>query len=454
VSARLVTLAVLLAVVPAGTASAQSPTYGGGRLQTAALPKTYTPTVGVSLQPRGSQIALRFDTTLRCGRDVFDATGRKLVAFDGGAFSAAGASVGRVAGGRLAFEWTLTGTISGNEANGTLRISGVRRGSGRRRACSAKPTRPFTARLAAAPGGAPAQPLPRGLYVGTSSYEIVDRLQAPVVIRASKDARKVSARWTIAAKCRRGPRQLLVNLTPPTRVRADGSLARSERFAVRYTDALVRYRTRFAGRFRADGATGTLRLRARVFTRGGKRLRTRCDSGTRTWNAAFADDTPTPITGPSIPPPPNSPAEPRQPAIGAWSLRMTSDAGDYIGQGQSWTHGPSTDTLRVWGSPTLVRLYLTNAEGWWDANVAAPPGAQLAAGATYENAHRFPFNDGSPGFDLGGYGRGCNESTSRFTVDRISFDPDGTLRTFQVTFEQHCEHAQPALRGTWTFNAA
>ena len=76
---------------------------------------------------------------------------------------------------------------------------------------------------------------------------------------------------------------------------------------------------------------------------------------------------------------------------------MTSDAGDYIGQGQTWTHGPTTDTLRAWGSPSLVRLYLTNAEGWWDGNFAAPPGQTLKAGSTYENAHRYPFNDNSPG---------------------------------------------------------
>ena len=444
------TLAVLLALGLAGDASAQ--TFGGGRLQTAALPKSYDPTVGISLQPRGSQIALRFDTTLRCGKEVFDATGRKVVAFDGSSFSAAGASIKRVARGRLAFEWTLSGTVAGNAASGTLRIVGVRRTSGRNRACAAKPTRAFEARLATPPTGAAAQPRSRGLYLGTSSYEIVDRLQAPVVIRASQDARKVTARWTIAAKCRRGARELFVNLTPPTRVRTDGSFGRSERFAVRYVDALVRYRTRFAGRFAGEGASGSLRLRARVFSRSGKKLRTRCDSGTRTWNVAPAG---TGATAPAPTPAPTTPTgEPRQPVPGAWSLRMTSDAGDYIGQGQTWTHGPTTDTLRAWGSPSLVRLYLTNAEGWWDGNFAAPPGQTLKAGTTYENAHRYPFNDNSPGLDVGGYGRGCNESTSRFTVNQLAFDPDGTLRTFQVTFEQHCEHAQPALRGTWTFNAA
>lgn len=67
---------------------------------------------------------------------------------------------------------------------------------------------------------------------------------------------------------------------------------------------------------------------------------------------------------------------------------------------------------------------------------------------------RAPVPHASPGLDVGGYGRGCNESTSTFTVDELAFDPDGTLRTFKVRFEQHCEHMQPALRGTWTFHAA
>ena len=132
---------------------------------------------------------------------------------------------------------------------------------------------------------------------------------------------------------------------------------------------------------------------------------------------------------------------------------MTSDAGDYIGQGQTWTHGPQTDKLtpgaaRRSCASTYQRRGLVGRQLRRAARPAAHPGT------TYENAHRYPFNDNSPGLDVGGYGRGCNESTSRFTVDQLAFDPDGTLRTFQVTFEQHCEHAQPALRGTWTFHAA
>lgn len=282
---------VLVGAIAEAAAAAQQPaTYGGGTLASASPPKRYQPTVGVSLQPRGDRIAVRFDTSVLCGRDTFDVVGRRVVPLNRGAFSARGASVKRIEGGRLEFAWKLSGGLTSAGAFGDLHVVGVRRVFGRKRTCAAKPDRPFEAHAAGPPAGGPARPEPRGLYAGTSTYQIVDRLQAPVILRASNDARKVAARWTIGAKCRRGPRQQFVNLTPASRVRADGTFGRTERFSVRSTDALVRYRASFAGRFATEGATGTLRLRARVYNRRGTRLRTRCDSGRRTWNAATATD--------------------------------------------------------------------------------------------------------------------------------------------------------------------
>ena len=263
-----------------------------------------------------------------CGRDVFDVVGRRTVPFDGTTFSLRGASFQPVARGRLAFEWTFNGKISGGSATGTLHVVGVRRISGRARRCTEKPNRAFEARVAGAPAGGPARPQPRGFYAGTSSYEIVDGIPAPVMLRATKDARKVTARWTMAAKCRRGPRESFVNLTPAARVGTNGGFARKERFSVRYADALVRYRTTFAGRLRTDGATGTLRLRARVYNRGGTKLRTRCDSGVRTWNAApAAAGGAAPAAGGTAPTP--TPAPSTLPASSGVS--MTSDR-DYSRQ--------------------------------------------------------------------------------------------------------------------------
>ena len=92
--------------------------------------------------------------------------------------------------------------------------------------------------------------------------------------------------------------------------------------------------------------------------------------------------------------------------------------------------------------------------GTWYGEFEAPTGQQLEAGRTYDGARRYPFNDDAPGLSISGEHRGCNELSGTFTVNRIEFDAAGTLRAFEVTFEQHCEHMAPALRGTWTFAAA
>jgi hypothetical protein len=55
---------------------------------------------------------------------------------------------------------------------------------------------------------------------------------------------------------------------------------------------------------------------------------------------------------------------------------------------------------------------------------------------------------------LSGMGHACNYVTATFTVEVVSYDAVGNLNRFRVSFEDHCEHAEPALRGTWDFTAA
>jgi hypothetical protein len=133
---------------------------------------------------------------------------------------------------------------------------------------------------------------------------------------------------------------------------------------------------------------------------------------------------------------------------------MSSEPGDYIGAGRSWSHGPP-ETIRVSGTRELVSFSIDTADGlWWSGDFASGPGRTLVSGTTYAGATRYPFNDGTPGLSISGMGRGCNELSGTFTVDQIAFDPDGTLRTFRVRFEQRCEHFMPPLRGTFAFAAA
>lgn len=131
------------------------------------------------------------------------------------------------------------------------------------------------------------------------------------------------------------------------------------------------------------------------------------------------------------------------------SLTMTSDEGDYIGQGRQWSYDTSAHDVfdsTSTGRTIQVGLQAANAD-WWYLNLAAPEGQTLAAGA-YDSATRYPFQGpGAPGLDVSGNGRGCNTLTGSFTVTEVTFGPFGALESFAADFVQHCEGGEPALRG-------
>jgi hypothetical protein len=92
--------------------------------------------------------------------------------------------------------------------------------------------------------------------------------------------------WQARMRC--GPKAVLivVNLTPPTRIAADATFRRRERYSIRYRDGSVdRYRVMFRGRLLADGAAGTLRAPMQTSKPGASFFPR--DSGTRRWTAAF-----------------------------------------------------------------------------------------------------------------------------------------------------------------------
>jgi hypothetical protein len=140
---------------------------------------------------------------------------------------------------------------------------------------------------------------------------------------------------------------------------------------------------------------------------------------------------------------------------GTTAVTMTSDAGDYIGQGQTWTYSlPHGDQIGMGGGRSYAGFGVNGANGdWWGADFVPASGDILVAGETYPNATRYPFNGSGPGLDVSGMGRGCNTLTGSFTVNSATFAPDGTLKTASISFVQHCEGAPPALHGTFSFRA-
>ncbi|MFJ3228089.1 hypothetical protein ACIPJS_32720 [Streptomyces sp. NPDC086783] len=128
------------------------------------------------------------------------------------------------------------------------------------------------------------------------------------------------------------------------------------------------------------------------------------------------------------------------------SYAWTSDPGDYIGQGAHLTHTGATSTfaLRPWGDG--VQYDVSGRREYVTALLTPPTGERLEAGRTYR-AERGS-GEGVAGLDVYGNGRGCNTTTGEFTVTKLARDDDGTVTALAATFVQHCEGAEPALRGT------
>lgn len=139
---------------------------------------------------------------------------------------------------------------------------------------------------------------------------------------------------------------------------------------------------------------------------------------------------------------------------GHTTWQMTSQPGDYIGGGQSWSYTPSTATITASGDATHVHVGVdTPTGGWWDADLESANGVALTAGTTYTGATRYPFNaTAEPGLSVTGMGRGCNTVTGRFAIYEIAFS-GGKLSAFSATFEQHCEGGTAALFGSLAWKA-
>src|SRR6185436_6284888 len=96
----------------------------------------------------------------------------------------------------------------------------------------------------------------------------------------------------------------------------------------------------------------------------------------------------------------------------------------------------------TWSSSMLSSRYDSNGfpadSIWWILSLSSGDGSPLAVG-TYANAARWPFNDGQPGLDFSGSGRGCNQLSGRFSILELQTDSSGVLTKLAVDFEQHCE---------------
>lgn len=174
-----------------------------------------------------------------------------------------------------------------------------------------------------------------------------------------------------------------------------------------------------------------------------------CEGGTA---ASFGEISLVAPFGPAPPAPPPPPAPP-SPTPATTTFTYVSDAGDYIGGGQTATYTVANAAISAITSNAARHLTVSVNLGFpngWTLNLDAPIGQRLVAGI-YAGATRYPFQSPvAPGLDFSGMGRGCNTLTGQFVIYEIQYGPGDTIERLRATFEQHCESAVPALRGDVT----
>ena len=127
-------------------------------------------------------------------------------------------------------------------------------------------------------------------------------------------------------------------------------------------------------------------------------------------------------------------------------LAMSSQQGDYIGQGRQYLTTLSDGAFGLSNSANVVSFFINNGDGW-TTDFAGPTTTRLGLG-DYENAQRYPFQPaGTPGLSVYGAGRGCNTLTGNFQVLKAGYNSSSVLQSFSANFEQHCEGSTPALFG-------
>lgn len=153
-----------------------------------------------------------------------------------------------------------------------------------------------------------------------------------------------------------------------------------------------------------------------------------------------------------------------QPPQSVTETSLTSDVGDYVGQGQNYHYpsGVGTYMLDVQdqsgdGLTDWVNIGFGNTVDHWNFIFSSRRTGRALTPGFYDNATGYTGTGTSPGLGVFGNGRSCSQTTGSFTVHQAEYNYVGSsiqLVRFAATFEQHCEGLAPAFYGTVYYNYA
>lgn len=127
---------------------------------------------------------------------------------------------------------------------------------------------------------------------------------------------------------------------------------------------------------------------------------------------------------------------------------LESDEGDFIGEGGSRLFTAANSAIRVSSAGVERRARVeVGDDHYWGGEFYAMSSVPRLMPGFYSGVFGAPLhNPAKGGLSWSGDFRACNDLWGWFVVDNVTYSGD-ELTSLDVRFEQHCEFANPALRG-------
>lgn len=149
-------------------------------------------------------------------------------------------------------------------------------------------------------------------------------------------------------------------------------------------------------------------------------------------------------SGSAGPPPPPPPPPP--PDVDRSFIRLSSDFGDYIGDGKDYAYSYADAEISVSAEGGRLTIDIRGDEFWTGIFQLPETFGDLQPG-TYPGLRRYQLHDPAVGgMSWTGESRGCNGLSGSLTIESVTYDGN-VVSAIDLQFEQHCEELAPALHG-------
>lgn len=133
-------------------------------------------------------------------------------------------------------------------------------------------------------------------------------------------------------------------------------------------------------------------------------------------------------------------------AAGGNYVYLDSGAGDYVGQGKTYSYDINNSDISSNIGPNFIGVVVYGEQQWTGVFMAMRSLAALQVGY-YPQLRAYPFNNPTRGgIAWTGDGRGCTLIDGWFAVDALTVE-NGIIKAYDVRFEQRCEGRAAPLHG-------